>query len=309
MSALSPGREALDRSAMALSCAVIWGGQSVAVKLSVMEWPPFAVMAARFLLASLTLGVLAVWSGRPLRIDRSQVRLILGNVALLVVQIALFTIGTGRTTSARSVVLVNTFPFFAALACHFLTHDALIRRSQFLGLLLAFSGLIAVFSHQIFESATHTTAGDLLVLAAAAVIGLKIAYVRRIVARVQPIPLLFWSTVAAGIICITVTVPLETHPWQRLTPTTTVALCYQGCLGSAVAAVLWTVLLERNSPNTVTVFRLTSPPLGVFFSWLILSEQPSPGLLAGCVLIVVGILCVNHRAINSSLSSVAAENR
>ena len=153
---------------LALGCATLRGGQSVAVRLSVEDIPPLTVIFLRLLLATVTLAIIAILGRQPLRVNRRQALFLFGNSLFLATTLGLFTLGTSLTSSVRSIVLINTFPLFAAITCHWFLPGFGLTRQTIIGLSVAVAGVSIVFLDQLFiGSATDPSnwRGDLLVLA------------------------------------------------------------------------------------------------------------------------------------------------
>ncbi|MCC9608013.1 DMT family transporter [Blastopirellula sp. JC732] len=276
-------------------CALIWAGQAIAVKLSVVDLPPFFVITLRFLLALPLVAALACACGTSLRAARNQWFILAVSGVLVALQFSLFTIGTTYTTSARSIVLINTFPIFTALFCHlFLTHSQTNLRQR-IGLGLAIAGVWVIFLHRAAEPGISLL-GDILVLLSAASMAAKIVYVRVILQRLDPIQLVFWSTCIGMVICGLISFSSETVPATALTTSALTAVAYQGLLVSGVAVLLWTTLLKYHNPNELNIFRLTSPLLGVLGAWLFMADPLPPNLLLGCALVTAGLLSTTLRS-------------
>jgi len=281
---------------LVLTCSLIWGGQAIAAKLAVHSIPPVLVLSLRFALALPVLAVTAYVRRTDLRLNRHQLLLILSNSVLVMIQLGLFLVGTGMTSTARSIVIVNTFPLFAAVACHFLTNDAPVRRGQLAGLLTAFAGLSIVLVPRLTTDTTGDLTGDLIVLMAAVMIGFKIAWMRRILVEVCPVSVVFWASLLGAPLCFALSLILYDVPSVDFTASSLAAIAYQGIIVSGLAVLIWTYLLSQHAVNNLTVFRLATPPVGVFLGWIVFSESLSGTLLAGGALIVVGIWSVNHAA-------------
>ena len=110
----------------ALTCAALWAGQSVAVKLSLKQLTPCTVPFLRAVLSGVFFGIWAGYTRQSLRIKRADLGFIALSAALLYTGIWLYTDGTDQTTAIRSILLVNSYPFFAAIAWYSCFRRALI---------------------------------------------------------------------------------------------------------------------------------------------------------------------------------------
>ncbi len=290
------GKEPITASAagLALLCATLWAGQSVAVKVALKDLPPYMVMCLRIALCCLFVGMWARFTGQRLRISRRQFGLILINSAILYTQIGLFTFGTDMTTSVRSILIVNSFPFFTAIACHYFLPGFPFTWRTISGMFLAFAGLVAVFGDR-FAQSSGEFLGDILVLAAAMAIGGKIAFAKALLRTFHPVQLVFWGALCATPLFFILSALYDDIALEAFTPVAIGAVLYQGVAVSGLAVLTWGYLLARHSPMDLNVFRLATPLLGVILGWLILSEEITSNVIVGALLLVTGCYHVTKR--------------
>jgi drug/metabolite transporter (DMT)-like permease len=289
----------------ALLCCVLWGGNSVAVKLAQDAFAPLEMAALRFGLGAIGLGAWALVRRIPLTLSPRHAALLLANGLMLFAQIGLFNLGTVWSTSIHSVILINVFPFFTAVFAHWwLPHFPLSRR-KVLGLAVAFLGVVAMFGDQLTAPDRLQLWGDLLLLGSAAVLGLKLTYQKTLLPRIGALQVVFWEALTSVPMFVAASLWLE-GPLSPATlslaalsanspPVATAAVLYQGWAVSGVAFLLWTVLLARHSPHELSAFSFTTPLFGMLAGWLLLGEPITAFLLIGGVLIALGIYQVNAR--------------
>lgn len=273
----------------AVVCAALWGGNSVAVKLSLPAFPPLLVAGLRFGLALFVSGGWGGWNGWSFRVSRAPRAMVLANGLLLYLQIATFTIGTAWSTSVHSVLLINVYPFFTAILSRYLLPDHPIRRAKAWGLLIAFAGvLVTLMDDLVLESAVHP-AGDLLLVFSAAVLGLKVTYVKSLLGRIDVFRLVFWeAAIAAPLFLLTSALFEGVSNWGFTWPALA-AVLYQAWAVSAVAFLWWTHLLGRHSANDLAAYSFLTPAFGMALGWALLGEPLTPAFLAGALLITLGI--------------------
>lgn len=283
-----------------LVCVILWAGQAVAAKVATNHLPPFQIMSLRFMMPIVCLGIISRWQGASLAVPPRMLPSILVNGSFLCLQISLFTIGTSLTSSAHSVVLIHSFPFFAALACH-LFLPGLTLRPQFLaGFLIAFLGLVVVMSDSGELLADSNWLGDLLVVGAAATMGAKIALVKSMLARTTPRVMVFWECVTAlppVLILSLLRENIDVGEYMNLS--VVIALLYQGVAVSTIAFLAWTRLLKMHDPGQLLVYRLLTPIVGVFLGWLLLGDQLTLLLGIGTALVISGVFFVSQQPLRS----------
>jgi len=275
----------------ALLCVLIWGGQAVAVKVSLEGIPPLTVVTLRFAMAVVALGLLAVAFRQTLRLDRCAFGLLALNGLMLATQITLFTFGTGRTSSVHSIILIHTFPFFTAMVAPFFLQGHRLTSRGVTGLILAFAGIPVLAIGQ-YGWESGSLAGDLLILLAAVVMGSKIVYMKVLLQSRPPIQISFWDSLFTTLLIGIAALLFDDHTRLQFSPAIVSALIYQGLIVSVAGFLLWLFLLERYSANHLNTFRLFTPVAGIPLGAIILHEVVTPMLLLSALLIVGGLLLV-----------------
>ena len=273
---------------LALLTALIWGGNTVAIKISLLDVPPFRLIWLRFLVGGLSILIWAWISKASMKISREERSLVFLLGLLLSVQIGLFLWGTNLTTAGHAVVLGNIYPVHVMLLAHvFVPGDRMTVR-KLIAVLLGYAGVVLVFAPQLLGH-TGLLIGDIAVSAAAALIAVRTIALNRAVQRIEPVMLLLAQalvgTTMFALIDLLVDRQLPTHLTARLA----LAVAYQGVLisGFNFSINLW--LLKRYSPSAISMFYLSTPLFGVFSSWLILGEPLTGYLVAGASLVAAGI--------------------
>ncbi|HCS51989.1 MAG TPA: hypothetical protein DIW81_10410 [Planctomycetaceae bacterium] len=269
---------------LALLCAVIWSGQGIAVKLAVLELPPYLIVSLRHLIAIPFLFGWMLWTGSSFRLDPGKFCYVLMNALFVCISMVLFVFGTEGTTSSRSMILVNSFPLFSAIFCSLLLVDSRISIKQSISLLIAFMGVVLI----LYSPEESTLAGEILVLFSAAAIGLKVALVRYLLLKLESAPLVFWTTVLTSLICGILSFLFE-HAEIKWNNAALLAVCYQGIMVSALGSLLWTSLLSRHNPHDLTPFQLLAPALGILAGVVFLSEPLTLRMILGSLCVLAGL--------------------
>lgn len=295
----NPGTGALPLSlgtvSAALLCAMLWGGNSVAVKFALAAFPPFFMAAARFILAACAT---ACWCGAnrlSVQLTGAQVPIALVNGLFLFAQIGTFTVGTEMSSSIHSIILINSYPFFTAIATHFWLPAFSLTGRKVLGLVIAFVGVLSLFATQLSAPDRTGLVGDAILLFSAMILGIKFTYVKTVLHRIAVPTVVFWEATLAVPMFLFCGWLFESVSVEKMSATTLAAVGYQGLAVSAVAFVIWTRLLSRHSPNDLAAISFTTPLFGMLAGWALLGEPLTLSLLAGGCLIMLGIYCINAR--------------
>jgi drug/metabolite transporter (DMT)-like permease len=282
-------------AALAVLAVVLWGINSVSIKIALQVLPPTLTAAIRFCLGLLVIGAWAFLRHIPLRPGAGETKKLLYLALLFTAQIYLIYEGTARTLASRSTVFVSTYPFFTALFAHFMIGGDRLGGFKISGLSLAFCGVVLVFAENFSAGGFATLTGDLLVLASGLLLGFRQVYTKKLIQGLPPVKLLFWQALLSLPLLLALSAGLEKFPTMRLSAAVLASLLYQGLVVAGFCFILWTTLLRRHSVSRLTAFSFLSPVSGVIASSLLLAEPLTPALLAGLLLIAAGILLVNRR--------------
>ena len=285
--------------AAALGLALLWGGNAVAIKVGVGGLPSLSLLTAR---TALGLVFLLGWSAVArvsLRLRPGELLPLCGLSLLFSLQVLGLIHGTSLTLSVRSVVLMNTFPFFTAIFAHlFVAGDRLTWRTS-AGSLLGLAGvaLAAIAAAPPSEDATALSdgflLGDAVVLASAAGLGLRQAVSKRLMSTVPPERLLVWMMALSVPVTGALAWGLERHLWQPLSGAQWLATLYTGVVISGFGFAAFQALLRRYRASTLATPSLATPLCGILLGWAILGERLPAALAGGALLVAAGIYLVN----------------
>lgn len=287
-------RIGLRAGALAVLATALWGGNSVSIKIGLTGLPPVAMAAARFALGTAVVALAARITGVSLGVAAGTRWRLLGLAALFTVQIVLLNVGTRYTSAGRSTVLICPYPFFTAVAAHWLIpHDRLTWRKG-AGLALSFAGVVLVFYDALILARTASLPGDLMVLISGAMLGLRQVVTKRLVAGTHPFPVLFWQASLSIPAFAAISLLFERQASWAASGAVAAAVLYQGLVIAGFCFILMIFLLRRHSASRLGAFGFITPVVGVLLSALLLGEPLSPVLLASMALVAAGIVVVNR---------------
>ncbi len=184
--------------------AALWGGTSVAIRFSVDQLPPVYVAGWRFLLGTLFLAGWCLWERSSLRLISGQWKPCAIAGLLLFVQISLFNVGVAESNSSHGSLFINTFVFWVIGIEHFVTRADRLTRSKLFGTVLAALSvlllLLTVDAVVSGEPEAPTLKGDLILCLSAALLGVKVIWMKVSLRTVEPTKLVFWHNII-GVVC------------------------------------------------------------------------------------------------------------
>ena len=270
-----------------IAVTAVWGITFVQVKDAVAIYPLFAFLAVRFAIASATLAVPARGRVRGLGAAGIRAGVLLGG--LLAVGYALQTAGLERTTVSNAGFVTGMYVVLTPLLAYLLFRLR-AGRAVWAGVGLAVAGLALLSGVE-----GGSPVGDLLVLAGAAAYSLQIVLMERYAPRYDPLGFTFVEMLAAfaGFTAVAaalgqVELPRGWTVWSALVVT--------GVFASALAFLIQTWAQRRTSATRTALAFAMEPVWAAVFGFLLAGDRLGALGLAGCALIMAGIVVAEPAA-------------
>jgi drug/metabolite transporter (DMT)-like permease len=278
-----------------LVLAFIWGWSFLFIKVAVEGMPPTAVAAARIALGALTLHVVLLVRREALPTTRT----FWGHAAVSAVfaNILPFTMlawGEERITSALTAVLNASTPLFTALAGFLYLKDRLGRR-QLLGLLVGIAGVAVAAGVGGHDLADSSVAGAAAAVLAGASYGFAFVYASRHHVAVRPLVAATGQLTAGTLLLAPIAVVTSVHDGIDLQPHRVLAVVLLGTVGTGLAYLLFFAAVAELGPTTTSLVTYIIPVIAVAVGVAVLDETFHLRVVAGGVMIVLGIALVQRR--------------
>lgn len=271
----------------------LWGGNPVAVKFSLLAFPPLTTAFLRFAIGIACIALWARWRGVRLLPEKGEWPALWILAVLFAVQIGLMNVGFDHTTGAMGSVLIATNPLFAVMFAHFLIAGDRMTPAKALGLAIAVAGTsLAMLEDSDIASFDFGAAGNWIVLSSAVLLGLRLAFSARFVRRIEPTKVALWQMVLSLPLFGVGALWLEEIAWDAVGAGPIAGLVFQGAVIAGVGFTVSYHLMRRYTPSVMMSFNFVSPIAGVLFSAWLLGDRVGPPLLAGMALIAVGLYLV-----------------
>ena len=263
-----------------IAVTAVWGVTFVQVKDAVALYPLFAFLAVRFAIASLTLMGPAARRLRPLGRRGLGAGIVLG--LLLAAGYALQTAGLERTTVSSTGFITGMYVVLTPLIALVLFRHR-IGRGAWIGVGLATLGLALLSGID-----AGSPAGDLLVLAAAAVYSLQIVLMERYAPRYDAFALTFVEMLTAFVGFAVVAAARGEFELPRGT-TVWAALLVTGVFASALAFLVQTWAQRRASATQTALAFSMEPVWAAIFGYTLAGDRLGAIGWTGCAIILAGI--------------------
>ncbi|NYH78477.1 drug/metabolite transporter (DMT)-like permease [Actinopolyspora biskrensis] len=280
--------------------ALLWGASFLFIKVGLQALSPTQVAFARIALGAGVLTALCVLSGgRLIGFGSAEARglwrtiavaAVFGNVAPWI----LFGIGERTVDSGLTGVLNATTPLWTVLFGLLYGTERSLPGARLLGLLAGFSGVVVILAP--WQGADGLLGwGVLACLAAAASYGVSFVYIGRSLSGpglsgrpLSPLTVATMQmTAATGIALFTLPVgglaPIEPAPLPLL------AVAALGVFGTGLAFALHIRIISDEGATTASTVTYLMPAVSVVLGWLVLDESFGPRVLAGMVVVLLGV--------------------
>ena len=274
----------------------LWGGNPVAVKFSLLAFPPLTTAFLRFAIGIACIALWARWRGVRLLPERGEWTALWIVALLFAVQIALMNVGFDHTSGAMGSVLIATNPLYAVMFAHFLVAGDRLTATKALGLLVAMGGTaLALLADVDAAALDYGAAGNWIVVSSAVMLGLRLSLSARFVRRIDPTKVAIWQMVLSLPLFGAGALLFEEIAWTEVGAGPILGLVYQGVVIAGVGFTVSYHLMKRYNPSVMMSFNFVSPIAGVVFSAWLLGDRIGPLLLAGMALVAAGLYLVARK--------------
>lgn len=262
--------------------ALVWGSTFVVVKNALDAVGPLTFVGFRFALAAAFLAIL--FHGRARALTRADLRAG-GLMGLwLALGYVFQTIGLQTTTSAKAGFITGlSVVIVPALATVLLRRPP--GRPAIIGIAAATIGLALLT----LNADLRVQSGDLWVLGCAFAFALHIVTVAHYTARHDAIRLALVQIAAVAVLATVAALVFET-PSLALSVDTWAAIAFTGLVATALAFSLQVYVQRFTTPTHTALLFSLEPVFAALFGWWWASEVLGPQELAGCALILLGMI-------------------
>jgi len=264
---------------------VLWGLNWPAVRLCLVEIPPWTLRTTGMAAAGLCLLGAALATGRPLFVPRAQwPRLAASGLLALAAFNVLLAFAQLHAATSRAAIVAFTMPVWTALLAWPLLGERPDRR-RLLGLALGVAGLLALGLP--LWRAEALTIGLLWALLGGVSWAAGTVVAKRWPVAAPPITVAAWQLLVGAAAAGLGMLAFEGGRWPGpVGPITAAALAYHVLLAQALAYLLWFAVLPRLGAGTATLGTLLVPAVGVLGATALLGERPTATDLAGLALVI-----------------------
>ena len=290
MTTAPPISDPVKARLLLVALCLAWGLTWPAMRIALIDLPPFTMRASSSLIGAVCLIVLARLAGRPVYVPPRAAWFDICLITLL--NIIIFGLCTAfaqmMAFTGRVAIVVYTMPIWASLLARVFLHE-LLTPARMLALLLCCVGMAVLIYPLAMAGDPH---GLLLALVAAISWACGTIYLKWRRIDIDPFTLAAWQLVLASISMIVFIPFFESSfriwhaGWWSLS-----GVMFSGLFGSGIAYFIWFHIMRLIPATTASLGALASPVIGVVSSIFLLGEVPTAWDIAGFSLIFLASVC------------------
>ena len=266
--------------------SALWGIPYLFIKVAVDDGvPPAFVAWSRVVLAATVLMLLA-WRAGSLRSLRGRGRW-LAAYALLEISIPfpMIAVGEQHVASSLAAIIIASVPLFIALLAIRFDQSERITGKRLVGLLIGLGGVVALVGIDVAGRGDELLGAGAILLAALGYAAGPMVF-RRTLGGIDARATM-GASLAIAAVFLTPFAVLE-PPTEVPSGDALVAIAVLGIFCTAIAFVIFSVLLMEVGAGRAAVITYINPVVAVALGVAVLGERPGAGAIAGLLLILAG---------------------
>ncbi len=269
---------------------LVWSSTWLVIKLGLEELPPITSAAIRIVLAGACMAALAPWlvaregGGRP-----PFLVVLAQGVCQFALNYALVYYAETELPSGLVSVLWSVFPLMMALGGHFFTRAERLHRWQWLGCVLAFLGVVALFITDVASVSRSALGMGLLLLLAPASVAFSTILIKRRASGASSVLLNRDSMLIGGGLLVILALVFERDAPAHFTPTAIGSIVYLALAGTVFTFGIYVWLLRHLPAYLLSLTSYLVPVLALLLGALVGGEPLTVTTFAGTLLVLGGV--------------------
>lgn len=282
-------------AALAACLSTALGGSAfVAIRFLVTETEPVTIAFLRNFVAAVVLTGIAIvvvrrWpTPREWLVMAAMGALFFGGLQLI------FSYALTFTTSSRGALAYTTAPFMTLLIAAACGVEKPTRQ-KFAGIVIATLGVVIALG-QNAGAPPHAWIGDGLILVGALITAVFGVWSNRALQRHSPLVAVVSGVVPGSALLFLFALATDAPRFTPdLSPVGWAAMAYLGIGAAVISYTLWLWALRHTTPTLVAVALPMNPLMAMVWGAALLGEQVTAEMVAGFVLVIIGIAVTNWR--------------
>ena len=277
--------------------ALIWGSTWLVIKQGLETLPPLFSAGVRFVVAGAVMALLAPWLSKREGGGRPPLSVVLAHsLCQFVLNFALVYVSETVIPSGLVSVLWSIFPLLVALTGHFITKTERLAGRQWLGMLVGFSGIVALFATDIVRISPQAVTMGLLLLLGPMAVTFSTALMKLRATGASSALLNRDSMALGGVLLLALSFVFERGQPIRFTPMAIGSVLYLAIAGSVITFGIYVWLLRTVAAYRLSTVSYVIPAIAIWLGASVGNEPVRSSTLLGTALVIVGVALTLRRA-------------
>jgi drug/metabolite transporter (DMT)-like permease len=281
--------------ALAAIC-FLWGTTYLALRIGVVQFPPFLFSTIRFLLAGPILILLVMIFGKVRLPGKNVIKeQAIGGLLMVTCGISIVTYAEVQISSGIAAVICSMMPIYVILINLFITKDERPNVFVIVGLAMGFAGILLIFSEHLVEfSNPKYLKSILLTFSANLCWAIGSVWTKKKNSGSNPFMNAGLQLFFGGIFLIPLSLLFDDYATIQWTTPVIFSLSYLVLIGSVAAYACYFYAIGKLPMTLVSLYAYINPVIAVLLGWLILSEKLNIKIAIAIAVTLTGIYLVNR---------------
>ena len=274
----------------------VWGSTFLAIRIGVVEMPPFLMAALRFFVAGLILYVWMIVKGERSPTRREWMSAVLLAMLIFVLDYGLLFWAEQRVPSGVAAIILATIPVFMALAEIVMLGTQRLTIPLVVASVIGIGGVAVLMSRSLnLGGAPVDTLGAVALIIAAIGWSIAAALTRKLPLPSSKVMNSGAQMLAGGVLLAATSAALgefaKFHP-ANVSLKAWLALLYLIVAGSIIAFTAYVWLIEHESPTRIGTYAYVNPVVAVLLGYFFGGEALGLRTIAGTALVLVAVVVI-----------------
>jgi len=278
-----------------IALATLWGPSFLIIKVAIVEIEPITLAALRIGIAALLLNLYVIPFRKTFVKDwKFWKHVTIAGFFAQALPFVLINWGEQYIDSALASILNGLTPIFTLLIANFAVREDKMTTPKVIGTVLGFIGLIILISPTFQGGLSGSTMGVIAVSIAAISYGVALIYNRINLKNAPPLAAPASQLLVTSIYLVPLAWFIETPNLSAVSMEAYGAVLFLAAFGTALAFVIYFILLEKTSASYVSQVTYLVPIFGVILGAIFLDESIYKEAIIGGGIILLGVLIINR---------------
>jgi drug/metabolite transporter (DMT)-like permease len=281
---------------------LIWGSTWFAIRLGLDSLTPLISAGLRFSIAAIVIYIIMQIRSISIQRDKISMRLYyFMGVFSFILPFGLVYWGEQFIPSGLAAVLFAVYPFFVALFTRIFIPEEKIGLIKIIGMIFGFSGIVIIFSQNIFTIGMDYFLGMLAVLVSGLLQSTIAVSIKKYGQHLHALSMNLIPMAIAGVGMLLLGVLFEDTSTLKFDTKAIASVFYLGIIGSVVTFTAYYWLLKRINIILLSLTAFITPIIALLIGWIFLDETLMPNQIFGSFFVLTGLLIANLSSLKQKI--------